>query len=127
MTKYFQCLSIRVRELPYYDDLTNVNMFLGEIEKYVPEAQIFHALDIALRSTPTRGWETHKGKLGNWEECTHMMRLRFENPNTIIEETYYGKGDPCKHLVRWTEELGSEPMLGWVHMFIHTLGNAPGN
>ena len=31
VTKSLQCLSSNLRQLPYYDGLTNVNMFLGEI------------------------------------------------------------------------------------------------
>ena len=54
-----------------------------------------------------------------------MMRLRFECPNIIIEETYFRKGDSRKHLAKWTEAWGEKPRLEWVHIFINSLGKVP--
>lgn len=97
-------------------------MFLGDLERIVPEWQRFHALDFRLRGTRERWWETHKENMGNWEECACMTRLRFECLTIRMEEVYYGKDDPCRHLARWNQVRGVEPRHEWVYMLIDTLG-----
>lgn len=54
MTKALGCVSSEVRKLPYYDGLTDVDVFLDEFEREVPENHHFQALELALRATPTR-------------------------------------------------------------------------
>lgn len=37
MTKSLQCISIEVRNIPHFDGLDDVNIFLDEFEKEVPK------------------------------------------------------------------------------------------
>ena len=41
MMKSLRCVSSEVRKLPYYDGLTDVDMFLDEFECEVPEDNTF--------------------------------------------------------------------------------------
>jgi len=51
---------LEVRKLPYYDGLTNVDLFLDEFERKVLEDQCFQALELALCATHPRWWGMHK-------------------------------------------------------------------
>ena len=68
MTCVLCCITSEVRDFPHYDGSTDVNMFLGEMERSVPIEKRFHALDLGLCATPARWWENHKENMGNWEE-----------------------------------------------------------
>ena len=59
-------MTSEVCNLPYYDGLGDVNIFLDDYEEQVPESQILLALDIALKATPARWWGTHKKNIGDW-------------------------------------------------------------
>ena len=63
-------------------------MFLEELERIVLEGQILHALDLGLCANPSQWWETHKENMGNQDECTQMMTLRFEHQTIRMEEVY---------------------------------------
>lgn len=95
------------------------------MERIVPKVQRFHALDIFLRATPTRWWETHKENMGNSKECARMMRLWFECQIIKMEDVYSRKENLPRNLRRWNQVCGIEPRLEWVLMFIHTLGKVP--
>lgn len=45
MTKLLHCVSSKVRDLPHYDGLTNVDFLLDAYEREVPEKHCFLALD----------------------------------------------------------------------------------
>ena len=47
-------MKTEVCDLPFYDGLGDINTFLEEYKEKVSDFQIFLALDIALRATPTR-------------------------------------------------------------------------
>lgn len=49
MTKSLCCVSLEVRNLPYYDGLTYVDKFMDAFERQVPEKHHFQALDLVLR------------------------------------------------------------------------------
>lgn len=51
MMKSLHCVSMEVRNLPYYDGLNDVYMFLDEFECEVLKDHRFQALELALRST----------------------------------------------------------------------------
>ena len=53
MTKSLDCVSSKVRNLPYYDGLTNVDKFLDAFEREAPEDHRFQVIYLALRATPT--------------------------------------------------------------------------
>lgn len=60
MTKSLCCVSSKVRNLPYYDSLTNVDNFLDVFESAVPQYHYFQELDFVLHTTPARWWGTYK-------------------------------------------------------------------
>lgn len=93
MTRYLRCITYKVHKLLHYDGLTDVNMFIGEI--ILPKGHRFHALDLGIRATLVIWWETHKENMCNWDECAHMMRLRFKCPTIQMEEVYSRNYDPC--------------------------------
>ena len=80
MTWSLHCVSSEVRNLPTYDGLNDVDMFLDAFAREVPEKQCFQALDWALCAMPARWWGTHKGSFDDWRECRRMMRTHFGKP-----------------------------------------------
>jgi len=98
MTKSLQCVSMEVRNLPHYDDLDDVILFMDKFEMEVPEEHQFQALDLALHATHVCWWGTHKDSFVDWKEYKRMMKLRFRYDNTCMDEKYIGKDDPCEHL-----------------------------
>jgi len=60
MTKSLRYVSLEVRNLPYYDGLTDVDKFLDASECEVPEHHHFYELDLALHATLARWWGMHK-------------------------------------------------------------------
>ena len=61
MTKLLHCVSSKVRNLPYYNGLTNIDKFLDAFERKVFEKHLFQVLDLALRTMSARWWSMHKG------------------------------------------------------------------
>lgn len=53
--------------MPYYDGIINVSLLILEYEREILEEQRLQALDVALRSTPTKWWGTHKRNIVNWK------------------------------------------------------------
>ena len=115
------CVSSEVRNLAYYDGLTNVDHFLDEFEREVPEKHRFQALDWALRATPARWWGTFKDYFNDWCVYKKMIRVRFGHPQVRLIEKYDGRNDPRDHLTKWTKVYGAEPHPKWVYLFCHTL------
>ena len=67
------CVSTKVRDLPTYDGLNEVDTFLDAFEREVLEKQRFQALDWVLHAMSVRWWGTHKGSFEYWHECRRMM------------------------------------------------------
>ncbi len=80
MTKSLCCVSSKVRILPYYDGLIDVDEFLDAFEREVTEKHRFQVLDLALHTTPARWWDTHKDSRDGWREYWRMMMLWFGCP-----------------------------------------------
>jgi len=64
----------KVRNIPTFDGLNEVDIFLDAFEREVLEKQCFQALDWALCTTAARWWGAHKGSFDDWHECRRMMR-----------------------------------------------------
>lgn len=92
------CITSEVCNLPSYDGLGDINTFINGYEKQVPENQRLLALDIALKSIPTRWWSAHKKHIGDWQECRWLMRIRFGQINTKIELKYDGETNLREHI-----------------------------
>ena len=82
MTRSMHCVSSEVRNLPTYDGMNDVDIFLDAFEREVLQKQCFQVLDWALHPTPARWWGTHKGGFDDWCECRRMMRTQFGKPKT---------------------------------------------
>lgn len=63
MTRSLCCLSTEMMDLPTYDGLSEVDAFLDQFEREVPEKQCFEALNWVLRTTPAMGWVRTKETL----------------------------------------------------------------
>lgn len=48
LTKSLQCMSNEVQNLPYYDGLEDVDIFLDNFERDVPKEHQFQVLDLVL-------------------------------------------------------------------------------
>ena len=64
-------------ELPIYEGLPILFEFFQEFEGKVFEPQRILALDVALKATLSRWWETHKRKIHDWEQCQRLMMVHF--------------------------------------------------
>jgi len=104
MKKSLHCILSKVRKLPYYDGLTNIDLFLDDIECEFPEEHHFQALELALSATPVRWWGTHKDSFTGWQDYRRMMKLPFRCADTRMTEKYNGRDDPHDHLEKWTKE-----------------------
>jgi len=60
MTLSLHYVSTKVRDLPTYDGLNEVDTILDAFEREVLEKQHFQALYSVLRATLTRWWGMHK-------------------------------------------------------------------
>lgn len=118
MTKSLRCVSTEVRKIPHYDGLTDVDLFLDEFEREVPEEHRFQALELTLRATPSHWWGTHKESFAGWKEYRRMMRLRFGYANSQMTEKYSGKDNPHDHLAQCTKAWGMEPQPEWAFLVI---------
>jgi len=68
MTKLLRCVSLEIRNLPYYDGLTDLDKFLDAFEREVPKDHCFQAINLALHTTPARWWGTHKDNFAKWRD-----------------------------------------------------------
>jgi len=108
MTKSLHYISSEVRNLSYYDGLSNVDKFLDAFDCEVPENHCFQALDLALHAMLAWWWGMHKDSFDGWRDYRRMMRLRFGQPNTRLTEKYDGRDDPRNHLAKWNKAYGIE-------------------
>ena len=109
MAKSLRCVSYKVRRLPYYDGLTDVDNFMDAFEREVPEKHRFQVLHLALHATPTQWWGMHKDRFEEWCNYRRMMRMRFCRPKVRFTEKYDGRNDPLDHLAKWIEVYGEKP------------------
>jgi hypothetical protein len=90
--------------------------------------QRLSALEIALKTTPTRWWGTHKEKINNWFQCKRLLRIRFGSEHEHkYEEKYEGFGQPQEHVEKCIVQWRLVPPEEWPHHFIHTLEGIPKN
>lgn len=90
MTRSLRCVLIKVRDLPTYDGLSEVDTFLNKFKREVLKKQCFQALDCVLCTMPERWWGMHKGSFDNWHECMRMMCLWFGKPRVRLTDKYNG-------------------------------------
>lgn len=70
-------MTAKLRDLPLYDGLGDVNTFFKDYERRVPECQRLLALDQAPRAKPAKWWSTHKNNIGDWQKCRRLTWVRY--------------------------------------------------
>ena len=60
MTKSLRWIGIKIKDIPLFDGLADVNKFLQQFEQEIPHEQRMAAIDLAVRATPARWWHAHK-------------------------------------------------------------------
>jgi hypothetical protein len=68
------------------------------------------ALDVALRETPTRWWETHKEGIEDWQHCKRLMQIRFGTEE--IMHKYTGMSSLTDHVVQMYDNLETSVEAG---------------
>nr|KUM49186.1 hypothetical protein ABT39_MTgene3735 [Picea glauca] len=73
-------IGTELRDPPMYDGTINVEDLLSSMEYRVVEEQRIPALDMLLKATPARWWDTHKEDLTTWDAVQPAMIHRFVPP-----------------------------------------------
>lgn len=120
MTRSLRCVSTKVRDIPTYDGLGEVDSFLDRFERKVTKKKRFQALNWVLRATTARWWGTHRRRFEDWRACRKMLRSRFGKPIVRLADKYNGRGGSRTHLSRWVQAYGKQPTR--IHMS-YVLGN----
>ena len=68
-----QSILTKVRYLPTYAGLSEVDSFLERFEKELLEKQRFEALNWVFPTMLMWWWGTHKGSFDVWCKCIRMM------------------------------------------------------
>jgi hypothetical protein len=122
MTRSMRWIGTELCNLPRYDGLSDISMFVKTFELQVPEQQRLLALDVVLKVTPTRWWVAHREGMKDWLQCNRLMQIRFGTEGENIAHKYTGESDPAGHVEQCRDLWGSVPETEWTHIFIHTLG-----
>ena len=69
ITQSLRHVATETVDFPIYEGLPRISEFFQEFEEKVFESQRILALDVALKATPGRWWETHKQTIHDWEKC----------------------------------------------------------
>lgn len=85
ITKHVHWIVSAVWVPPTFDGLREVEEFIDEFEEQVPTELRTRALDIALKTTPTIWWATHKESLGPWRKVIPMLKVRFIQDPGYVE------------------------------------------
>jgi hypothetical protein len=97
---------------PTYDGTSDLCSFLVDMEEKVVAEQRVSTLDIALKSSPARWWDTHKETLSSWDEVKLTIQYHFIPPSQVNQsskdqklksqvvtlEPYDGSSDPREHI-----------------------------
>ena len=127
LTKSLRWIGAEVSHFPVFDGLSHVEHFFKEYEEEIPNSQRLHALDVALRATPTRWWVAHKENIATWEACHSLLILRFSEDVEAISCKYNALTDPRVHIESCAKAWKHRKADEWVHLFVHTLDTSPRN
>jgi hypothetical protein len=116
------------------------NFLIDMDNKFVTEQRV-SSFDIALKSSPARWWDTHKGTPYSWDEVKISIQYRLLLPSQVHQlskyqkikgwfldlETYDGLSNPVEHIQHclraWKD--AQLPSYIWRHNFFHSLGIVP--
>ena len=73
ITKSLRWVGTELCDMPMYEGLPNLDMFLLEFEDKVLETQRLLDLDVALKSTPARQWVSHKQSISEWPHYRKLL------------------------------------------------------
>jgi len=68
---------MEIKEYPTYDGTSDMHIFLIDIDNKVVIEQRISTLELALKSSPARWWDTHKGNLSSWDEVNLSIQHHF--------------------------------------------------
>ena len=106
MIRSLRCISTKVRDLPTYDGLSEVDSFMNRFEIEVLEQQRFNSLKWVICVMPNRWWGTHQGSFEDWCECRRMIRMDFGKPRVQLTDNNDGCDHLRMHLSRWVQAYG---------------------
>ena len=127
MTRSLRWIGTKIKDIPLFDGLADVNDFLKQFEQEIPIEQRMEVIDLALRATPARWWHTHKENIVSWGDCKRLTVIRFSNGTECLHQKYTGQSDPRSHIKICEQNWSDIPEDEWVHLFIHTLDTVPRN
>jgi hypothetical protein len=112
---------------PKYDGLTNISYFVKVLDLHIPEQQILFAIDVVLKDTPSRWWDSHKERIEYWLQCKILMQVRFGNEVEYTAQKYTRVSNPIDHIAQCRKIWSSILKKEWTHEFTHTLDMIPKN
>jgi len=107
--------------------LTDIGSFVKAFELHIPKQQRLLALDVVLKATPTRWWDSHKEGIKYWKQCKIIMQVRFGTEVEYIAQKYAGVSDPTNHIAQCRKIWSLIPKKEWMHRCIHKLDTIPKN
>jgi hypothetical protein len=66
ITRSLHWIGTKLCDPPKYDGLTDISYFVKVLELQIPKQQILLALDVVLKATPARWWDSHKEGIEDW-------------------------------------------------------------
>jgi hypothetical protein len=75
LTREVRWIGKTLSNLPSFDGLNPLEVFLSDFEPRVPTQQRFLTMDEALKATPARWWGKHKRNITDWVQCCNMMTV----------------------------------------------------
>jgi hypothetical protein len=134
-------IGMEIKEYPTYDGTSDLHSFLIDMEGKVVAEQRISTLDLALKSSPTRWWDTHKETLSSWDEVKLSIQHHFlplmqvqqlgqdwkKKSQMLSLEIYDGQSNPVAHIEHCLKvwKVAQLPSYLWTHQFFHSLGTIP--
>jgi hypothetical protein len=73
-------------------------------------------LDVVLKDTLARWWDSHKEGIVDWSQCRRTMQVRFGTDVENVEQKYIGVSDPTGHMEQCRNKWRSTSKDEWIHM-----------
>ena len=88
MTKSLLWIGTDIIDIPSFHGLADVNDFLQQFEKEIPQEQRMKTMDLAVKDTPARWWHAHKERIASWDDLKRLMAIRFSNNKEPLQQKY---------------------------------------
>ena len=99
LTQSLWHVATEIVEFPIYEGLSRLSEFFQEFEEKFFQPRRMLALDVALKATPARWWETHKQMNHDWGQCQRSMLVCFDDSEVYHDGRYDGWNDPTSNLM----------------------------